>query len=240
MSTLAIITARGGSKRIPRKNIREFNGKPIIAYSIEAAIQSGVFDTVMVSTDDEEIADIAKKYGAEVPFMRSAATSDDHATTSDVLREVLETYASKGVKYDIAACIYPTAPFITAEKLRTAVDTLSGEAGSASLPIGKANPDADTVMPVVRFSYPPQRSYEIKEGYLRFREPEYLDASSQDLTPLYHDAGQFYVFKPESFLRSGRITKGNIVPMEIPETEVQDIDTEEDWELAEIKYRMTH
>ena len=114
MNTLAIITARGGSKRIPRKNIRDFNGKPIIAYSIEAALKSAVFDTVMVSTDDEEIADIARKHGAEVPFMRSSATSDDHATTSDVLREVLETYASHGAGYDIAACIYPTAPFITA------------------------------------------------------------------------------------------------------------------------------
>lgn len=225
MRSLAIITARGGSKRIPRKNIRDFNGRPIIAYSIQAALESGVFDTVMVSTDDDEIARIAEKYGASVPFRRSAATSDDHATTSDVLEEVLNTYAERGETFDIAACIYPTAPFITADKLRTAVEMLSDS-------------DADTVMPVVRYSYPPQRAYEIEDGLLKFRAPEYMDARSQDLSPWYHDAGQFYIFRTEGFLKTHRITAGSILPLEISDMEVQDIDTETDWKLAELKYTM--
>ena len=227
MKTLAIITARGGSKRIPRKNIRPFNGKPIIAYSIEAAIASGVFDTVMVSTDDDEIADIAVRYGASVPFRRSAATSDDHATTSDVLGEVLRVYAERGEKYDVAACIYPTAPFITADRLKEGVRLLTASS-------------ADTVMPVVRYSYPPQRAYEITDGMLKFRAPEYMDARSQDLAPWYHDAGQFYIFRTERFLETHRITAGEIIPLEISDTEVQDIDTETDWTLAELKYRLLH
>ncbi|MBO4899289.1 MAG: pseudaminic acid cytidylyltransferase [Lachnospiraceae bacterium] len=246
MKSLAIITARGGSKRILRKNIKEFCGKPIIAYSIEAALKSGSFDTVMVSTDDEEIAEIAKKYGAEVPFMRSEATSNDTATTSDVLIEVLNTYEARGEKFEIAACIYPTAPFITADRLREAVGMLEKEnagemnAGSDDMTGGAMDGGscADTVIPVVRYSYPPQRAYEIRDGYLEFRAPEYMDARSQDLTPWYHDAGQFYVFRTDSFLNTRRITAGRILPMEIPETEVQDIDTPEDWKLAELKYSM--
>ncbi|MCR5595694.1 MAG: pseudaminic acid cytidylyltransferase [Lachnospiraceae bacterium] len=249
IKTLAMITARGGSKRIPRKNIKDFNGKPIIAYSIEAALNSGVFDTVMVSTDDDEIADIAKKYGAEVPFMRSAKTSDDHATTSDVIEEVLKTYESKGTHFDIAACIYPTAPFITADRLKEAVGMLTdavykgtGDEGetvpTASGSAGPGPEKADTVIPVVRYSYPPQRAYEIRDGILTFRAPEYMDARSQDLSPWYHDAGQFYVFKTDSFLRTKKITAGTILPMVISETEVQDIDTEEDWVLAELKYKL--
>ncbi len=244
MKSLAIITARGGSKRIPRKNIKEFCGKPIIAYSIEAALNSGAFDSVMVSTDDEEIADIARKYGAEVPFMRNEATSNDTATTSDVLIEVLNTYEARGEKFDVATCIYPTAPFITAERLREAVEMLEGgkqtdkEVDTAASDSVSTVADADTVIPVVRYSYPPQRAYEIRDGYLEFRAPEYMDTRSQDLTPWYHDAGQFYVFKVDSFLKTGRITAGKILPMEIPETEVQDIDTAEDWKLAELKYSM--
>ena len=225
MKTLAIITARGGSKRIPRKNIKEFNGKPIIAYSREAALDSGVFDTVMVSTDDDEIAEIAESYGASVPFRRSDATSDDHATTSDVLEEVLNTYAARGEHFDIAACIYPTAPFITGDKLKRAVEML-------------ASSDADTVIPVVRYSYPPQRAYEIEDGLLKFRAPEYMDARSQDLSPWYHDAGQFYIFRTEGFLKTHRITAGNIIPLEISDMEVQDIDTETDWKMAELKYSL--
>ena len=145
MSRLAIITARGGSKRIPKKNIREFCGKPILAYSIEAALASGLFDHVMVSTDDEEIAQIAEKYGAEVPFFRSEATSGDFATTNDVLAEVLAEYEKRGMHFDIACCIYPTAPFVTAQKLTNAVEQLEAS-------------DADTLIPVVSFSYPPQRA----------------------------------------------------------------------------------
>ena len=142
MSSVAIITARGGSKRIPRKNIKEFCGKPIIAYSIEAALKAELFDEVMVSTDDAEIAEVARKYGAQVPFMRSAKNSDDYATTADVLSEVLEIYEQQGKFFDIMCCIYPTAPFVTSEKLQKAYE--------AFLEYGR-----ETVVPVVSFSFPP-------------------------------------------------------------------------------------
>lgn len=225
MKTLAMITARGGSKRIPRKNIKEFNGKPIIAYSIEAALGSGVYDEVMVSTDDEEIAEISKKYGANVPFLRSEKTSNDFATTTDVIEEVIMEYKSRGIDFDIATCIYPTAPFVTADRLKTAVETLRDS-------------DADSLIPVVRFSYPPQRAMEIQEGRLIFRQPEYLSMRSQDLVAHYHDAGQFYVFRTESFLKNRNIMVGNILPLELSELEVQDIDNEVDWKLAELKYNL--
>jgi N-acylneuraminate cytidylyltransferase len=227
MKTLAMITARGGSKRIPRKNIKDFNGKPIIAYSIEAAITSGVFDEVMVSTDDEEIAEIAKKFGAKVPFFRSEKTSNDFATTVDVIEEVLNTYKERGEEFDIFCCIYPTAPFITAERLKEAVTTLS-------------NSDADSLIPVVRFSYPPQRAMEIHDGKLVFRQPENLAKRSQDLEPHFHDAGQFYVVRSESFFKNHGIMVGDILPMELSELEVQDIDNEVDWQLAELKYNLLH
>ncbi len=225
MKTLAMITARGGSKRIPRKNIKEFNGKPIIAYSIEAAIKSGVFDEVMVSTDDEQIAEISRNYGALVPFMRSEKTSNDFATTVDVIEEVLLEYQKMGQDFDIFACIYPTAPFITADKLREAVGNLSSSG-------------ADVLIPVVRFSYPPQRAMEIHDGRLVFRDPENLSKRSQDLEPHYHDAGQFYISRTESFKRNRALMMGDIIPMELSELEVQDIDNEVDWKLAELKYNL--
>ncbi len=227
MKTLAMITARGGSKRIPRKNIKEFNGKPIMAYSIEAALSSGVFDEVMVSTDDEEIAEIAKKYGATVPFMRSEKTSNDFATTVDVIEEVLDEYRKLGKDFGIFTCIYPTAPFITADKLKESIDKLSAS-------------DADSLIPVVRFSYPPQRAMEIHDGNLVFRQPENLTKRSQDLTPHYHDAGQFYVVKTESFRKNRGIMVGKILPLELSELEVQDIDNEVDWQLAELKYKLLY
>ena len=225
MKTLAMITARGGSKRIPRKNIKEFNGKPIIAYSIEAALGSGVFDEVMVSTDDEEIAEIAKKYGAKVPFFRSEKTANDFATTVDVIEEVLNTYKERGEEFDIFCCIYPTAPFITAKRLKDAVEELSKS-------------DADSLIPVVRFSYPPQRAMEVHDGKLVFRQPENLSKRSQDLEPHFHDAGQFYVVRSESFFKNRGIMVGDILPMELSELEVQDIDNEVDWKLAELKYNL--
>lgn len=225
MKTAAIITARGGSKRIPGKNIREFCGKPIIAYSIEAALASGIFDTVMVSTDDEKIAETAREYGAEVPFFRSKETANDFATTNDVLLEVLEAYEKRGICFDIACCIYPTAPFVTAEKLKDAVGRLM-------------DCDADTLIPVVAFSYPPQRAMVVREGRLVFEYPEYLDSRSQDLEPHFHDAGQFYVFRTGAFRKNRRLMVGNILPYEISELEVQDIDSRTDWEIAEMKYRL--
>lgn len=224
MRKIAIITARGGSKRIPRKNIREFCGKPILAYSIEAARESGLFDTVMVSTEDREIAGIARQYGAEVPFYRSERTAGDFATTNDVLLEVLEEYGKRGAHYDLGCCIYPTAPFVTADKLKCAMERLEGS-------------DADTLIPVVNFSYPPQRAMIVKEGHLVFEYPQYLDSRSQDLEPHYHDVGQFYLFYTEAFRKNKKLMVGNILPYVVSEMEVQDIDNQTDWEIAEIKYR---
>ncbi len=225
MKKVAMITARGGSKRIPRKNIKEFCGKPIIAYSIEAAIASGVFDTVMVSTDDEEIAAIAKQYGAEVPFYRSEKTSNDFATTADVILEVIEEYEKRGEQFDMACCIYPTAPFLTAGRLKEAVQKLEAS-------------DADTLIPVVAFSYPVQRALIVRDERLVFEYPQYMDSRSQDLEKHYHDVGQFYVLKTEAFKKNKKLMLGNILPLEISEMEVQDIDNQTDWEIAEMKYRI--
>ena len=222
---LAIITARGGSKRIPRKNIRAFLGKPIIAYSIAAALEANFFSEVMVSTDDREIAGIAAELGARVPFFRSAATSDDQTTTADVLAEVLAEYHNRGRDFVHACCLYPTAPFITPEKLKHGYRLLQ-ETG------------ADCVLPVVCFGYPIQRGLKIEDGRLAMIAPEYMDSRSQDLSPAYHDSGQFYFFQVERFLASRQLFTENTVPLVVSETEVQDIDTEEDWQIAEMKYRL--
>lgn len=223
MRIVAIITARGGSKRIPRKNIKPFNGKPIIAYSIEAAINSGIFDEIMVSTNDEEIAEVAKLFGAAVPFLRSPETADDYATTAEVLNEVLNSYKKQGVAFDMACCIYPTAPFVTADKLRTGYKML-------------VDNSADSVLPITRFSFPIWRSFKIDGAKVAYNWPEFAPKRSQDLPPAYHDCGQFYFFKIKPFLESGKLITENTIGLEVPETEVQDIDNEEDWKLAEIKY----
>lgn len=225
MRALAIITARGGSKRIPRKNIRNFCGKPILAYSIEAAVTSGIFERVMVSTEDEEIAEVAREYGAEVPFMRSAENAGDYATTNEVVKEVLESYAKLGEYFDVACCIYPTAPFLTADKLKTAVELLEEK-------------NADSVVPVVKFSFPPQRCVVMEEGMIQFKWPEYMLTRSQDLQPYYHDAGQFYCLRTERFLKQNRLFMEKTAPLLLDELEVQDIDTEEDWQIAELKYQL--
>ena len=222
---IAIITARGGSKRIPRKNIKDFLGKPIIAYSISAALESGLFDHVMVSTDDYEIAEIAKKYGAEVPFMRSEETANDFATTRDVLMEVLDKYKEMGVEISDFCCIYPTAPFITAEKLKEALRIMQEN-------------KAGRVVPVVRFSFPPQRCFIVDNGLLKWKFPEYAtNRRSQDLEPFYHDCGQFYFIDYKTFIEGDEALFLKTYPMFVPETEVQDIDNIVDWELAEIKYQ---
>lgn len=227
MRRIAVITARGGSKRIPRKNIREFCGKPILAYSVQAALESGIFDTVMVSTEDKEIAETAGRYGAEVPFLRSSRNAGDFATTSEVLSEVLEEYESRGERFDELCCIYPTAPFVTAGRLREAAKLLE-ENG------------ADSVLTVARFSFPPQRCVIVQDGFLQFKWPEYAQARSQDLEPYYHDAGQFYCLNVESFHEQKVLVMQKTVPLFLPETEIQDIDTEEDWKIAELKYRLLH
>nr|MCR5279453.1 pseudaminic acid cytidylyltransferase [Lachnospiraceae bacterium] len=215
---------RGGSKRIPRKNIKDFLGKPIIAYSIEAALNSGVFDEVMVSTDDAEIAEIAKRYGAAIPFMRSEKTSNDFATSADVIQEVLDNYENRGERFDIICCIYPTAPFITAAKLKDSMTQFKES-------------DADSLVPVVKFDFPPQRGFVVKDGLISFKYPEFALSRSQDLEPMYHDCGQFYILKSVSFAKEKKMVMSRTVPYIIPETEVQDIDNESDWIIAEEKYK---
>lgn len=224
MSKLCIIPARGGSKRIPRKNIRDFLGKPIIAYSIEAALQSGLFDKVMVSTDDGEIAEVSNKYGAEVPFLRSTSTSDDFATTADVLAEVLKQYENLGISFEYACCCYATAPFITAQRLAEGFDKLIAE-------------NVDSVFPITAFSYPIFRSLKkSNDGRIGMIWPENLNKRSQDFLEAFHDAGQWYWFVVDRFLKSKQIFTNNSIGLEISPLEVQDIDNEHDWHLAELKY----
>lgn len=222
MKNLCIIPARGGSKRIPRKNVKEFLGKPIIAYSIEAALKSGLFDEVMVSTDDQEIAVIAMQYGASVPFMRSAETANDYATTKDVLDEVLAGYHKLGKSFDAMCCIYATAPLITAKDVKDAYERLTQS-------------DFVCVYPVVQFSYPIWRCLDVAEdGSMKRHWPEYENSRSQDLPKEYHDTGTFYWYQ----LKDNAIQSGKIGAIIVPEERVQDIDTETDWKLAEMKYRL--
>lgn len=223
LNAVAIITARGGSKRIPGKNIREFMGKPMLVYAVEAALQAGIFREVMVSTDDGEIARIAREAGASVPFMRSAETAGDFATTDDVLMEVLETYRKQGETFDYMACIYPTAPFVTAKKLTDAMNLLVEQ-------------DASGVMPVVRYSFPPQRGMAIRDGKLVYCYPENAMKRSQDLEPIYHDSGQFYCYHVARYLACRGELPDGYLPVVVSEMEVQDIDNPSDLELAELKF----
>lgn len=225
MKSILVITARGGSKRIPRKNIKLFLGKPIIEYSIEAALEAGCFDEVMVSTEDEEIAAIARSAGASVPFLRSRQTANDFATTADVLTEVLDEYEKRGCKFEIGCVLYPTAPFVTAKKLSEAMRILQEK-------------EADSVLPVVRYSFPPQRAFVSQEGRISFSNPEFSKTRSQDLAPMYHDCGQFCCFRTEILKKKNSLVTENTYGIEIPESEVQDIDTMDDWRLAEMKYTM--
>ena len=221
---IAIIPARGGSKRIPRKNIRDFHGKPIIAYPIQAAIESKCFAEVMVSTDDEEIADIAKSYGAKVPFIRSDQNASDHAMTVPVLLEVLEAYEALGKDFSFGCCLYPTAVFASSELIIKGKDALL------------ANNQIQSCFPVVRFGYPVQRGLRMKGDQVEMVWPENLNTRSQDLEPMFHDTGQFYWFRKHDLVKEQRLFMNNSVGIEVPDTEVQDLDTFVDWELAEVKY----
>lgn len=225
MKKVAIITARGGSKRIPRKNIRNFCGYPIISYSIKAALESGCFDEVMVSTDDKEISEISQKYGAKIPFLRSEKNSNDYATTADVILEVISSYQNFGKNFDYFCCIYPTAVFVTAEKLKKAQDLLISSM-------------ADSLVPVARFSFPIQRAVRIKNGLIEYFWPNEMDKRSQDLEESFHDCGQFYFAKTNKFLESKKLFTDNTIALEMKESEVQDIDNEEDWRMAEIKFKV--
>lgn len=219
---IAVLTARGGSKRIPRKNIRPFLGRPIITYPISACIESGVFDDVVVSTDDEEIAEVARSAGARVPFMRSPANSDDYATTSDVLFEFLERYEREIMPVDTVCCVYPTAVLMTTRLLCSARS--------------KLDDGADCVLPIVRFSFPPQRGMVEGLNGIEWWMPEFSNSRTQDLKSVFHDAGMFYMFRRSSFFSNGRLLAGNVAGLEIPESECQDIDILEDWKIAELKY----
>ena len=222
---LCIIPARGGSKRIPRKNIKNFLGKPIISYSIESAIDSGLFDEVMVSTEDQEIADVAKNYGATVPFFRSNKNADDFATTVDVLLEVIKQYESQEKSFDNICCVYPTAPFATKEKLEQAYKKLNSE-------------DFDAIFPVLEYSYPIQRALKLNDSKISLFYPENETKRSQDFDNSYHDSGQFYFFKTKRFLENKTVFTNNTGGILLTELEAQDIDNETDWKLAEMKYEL--
>lgn len=221
---LCIIPARGGSRRIPRKNVIPFKGKPLIAYSIRAVKESGIADVIMVSTDDKEIAETAVQYGAEVPFFRKSETSDDKSGIADVLLEVIAQYQSLGQSFDYVLCVLATAPLIRPDRLKEAFHLLTGI------------PEADSVCPVQSFSYPPQRCLVFRDGKLKMLHPENYSARSQDLEPLYHDCGQFFLFRTEALLVQQKLYTKNAVPIFLDETESQDIDNYSDLKIAELKY----
>ena len=223
MKALAVIPARGGSKRLPGKNIRDFAGKPMLAWSVEAALESGLFDTVMVSTDSEEIAEVARAAGASVPFLRSARTADDHAIILDVMAEVVERYEADGHRFDRLCCILATAPLLRATTLKRGADLMDAE-------------EFDTVFPVVAFGYPIQRALRRDPmGRTEMRQPEHYASRSQDLEPAFHDAAQFYWMTREVCVTKQPVFAGRAGSFVIDEMEAQDIDTATDWRLAELK-----
>lgn len=221
---ICIIPARGGSKRIPRKNIRLFSGKPIIAYSIEAALNSKLFDKVVVSTDDKEIADVALKYGAEVPFIRPKALADDYTGTNDVVKHALLFFIEQGSDIEYACCIYATAPFVQQQYLRLGFERL-------------VESNKSFAFSVTSFSFPIQRAVKINsKGFVEAFYPEFIFTRSQDLEEAYHDAGQFYWGKASAFLDDEIVFSPVSIPIILPRYLVQDIDTLEDWKRAEFMY----
>jgi N-acylneuraminate cytidylyltransferase len=223
---IAIIPARGGSKRIPRKNIKDFHGRPIIAYSIEAAFTSGCFDKVMVTTDDQEIADIALQYGADVPFLRPADIADDHATTLDVIAHAVSWYKNHGEEITNVCCIYATAPFITAQTLQEGLAILTSN-------------DVDYVFSATSFPFPIQRAIKFNdEQCIEMFQPEYLNTRSQDLEEAYHDAGQFYWGTESAFFQQKPLFSIRSKAVLLPRKHVQDIDTPEDWNFAEALFQV--
>ena len=219
---IAVIPARGGSKRIPRKNIKNFNGKPMIAWSIEAAKESGLFEKIIVSTDDEEISEIASEWGAEVPFVRPAELSDDFVATTEVIAHTTQWAINQKFDLESVCCIYATAPFIQVEDLKR---------GQEALDSG----DWDYAFTVTDFAAPIFRSFkETEQGGIEMFFPEHFGTRSQDLPVALHDAGQFYWGRSESWIRGKQIFSINSKPILIPRWRVQDIDTLEDWKRAEI------
>lgn len=226
MKRIAIIPARGGSKRIPRKNTKLFFGKPILAYSIEAALNSGLFDEVMVSTDDNEIAEIAKQYGAKVPFLRSEENSNDFATTADVLLEVLDWYQKNGIEFQQGTCIYACAPFVNSKLLQDSFAILEKE-------------NCDCVFPSLAYSHPIQRAIKVAQnGKIEPFDVTNPNARTQDLDKAYYDAGMFYTFDIAQLLITKSLRTDNTFTIEVDDLHAQDIDNENDWILAEMKYKL--
>lgn len=227
MKRLAIIPARGGSKRIPRKNIKNFLGKPIIAYSIETALASNLFDKVIVSTEDTEIAEISKKNGAQVPFLRSIDNASDYATLSEVIEEVVQGIEKQeGIFYEALCCMLPTAPLTSVKHIKDSLSLLESD-------------EVHSVTPVVPFSYPIWRSLKINDkNRLEMIWPQYLNTRSQDLPEAYHDAGTFYWIRRDRFMHQKTFFTSNNKPFVLNEMEVQDIDNLDDWRLAELKYKL--
>jgi pseudaminic acid cytidylyltransferase len=223
MNNLAIIPARGGSQRIPKKNIKEFFGKPIIAYSIELALHSNLFEEVMVSTDSNEIASIAQKFGALVPFLRSETNANNYATLTDVILEVIQNYTEQGKHVDSICCILPTTALITQERLLEAYTKFKEK-------------DLSSIIPVIKFAYPIQRALKDNTGLLQMREPEYIKARSQDLEPFYHDSGQFYWIKTQEILKEKSIFTAKTGYIELQDIEAQDVDTLMDWDMLMLKF----
>jgi len=222
---LAVIPARGGSKRIPRKNIKIFGGKPIIAWSIEAAIASELFDQVIVSTDDAEIATIAKVHGAEVPFMRPPELSDDYTVTSAVIAHAIEWYHTQGLMPELVCCIYATAPFLSVMDLQRGLTILT-------------DTNLDFAFSATSYAFPIQRAIKLtKEGGVEMFQPEYLKMRSQDLLEAYHDAGQFYWGRQNAWMIEKSIFSIDSAPVILPRYRVQDIDTLEDWTRAELMFK---
>jgi N-acylneuraminate cytidylyltransferase len=223
---IAVIPARGGSKRIPRKNIKAFMGRPIIRYAIEAALESQLFDTVVCSTDDDEIARVALAAGAQVPFMRPANIADDHAITADVIAHAVNYLLANGCQVQSVCCLYATAAFVTAQQLRDAYTLFQQQ-------------PCDFVFSATAFDFPIQRAIYLKEGgRVEMFYPEYALTRSQDLTPAFHDAGQFYWGTATAWLEKRRIFSPNSAAFIVPSHEVQDIDTLDDWRRAELLFQL--
>ncbi|MBT6314560.1 MAG: pseudaminic acid cytidylyltransferase [Alphaproteobacteria bacterium] len=222
---VAIIPARGGSKRIPRKNIRAFEGKPIIAYSIEAALATGLFERVVVSTDDTEIASVAETYGAEIPFLRPAEIADDMTGTAPVVKHAVEALQASGDEITCACCIYATAPFVRASDLTKAYEALMAAAEKAF------------AFSVTSFAFPVQRALAIRDDGLAPIYPEFSETRSQDLEEAYHDAGQFYWGRANAWMVETPLFSHASIPVVLPRHRVQDIDTLEDWTRAEHMFR---
>jgi N-acylneuraminate cytidylyltransferase len=221
---IAVIPARGGSKRIPRKNIKEFCGKPMIAWSIGAALKSGLFDRVIVTTDDQEIAAIAKSMGADVPFVRPSELSDDYCGTSAVIAHAIQWFRQHGVDPDLVCCIYATAPFISPYDLDRGFKLMQEST-------------ADFAFTVTSYGYPIQRAIKLTgTGGMEMFEPRHFTTRSQDLEEAYHDAGQFYWGRADAWCRGVPIFGPSSAPVVIPRSRVQDIDTPEDWQRAELMF----